>query len=45
MGLKIKAKVLGKVSFGFSQTPNVWKKIVLQFAKPKIYPGPSIPLI
>lgn len=25
MGLKIKTKVLGKISFGFSQTPNVRK--------------------
>lgn len=26
MGLKIKAKVLGKIKLGFSQTPNVKKK-------------------
>lgn len=46
MGLKIKAKVLGKIRFGFSQTPNVReKKIVLESAKPKIYPGPSMPPI
>lgn len=45
MGWKIKAKVLGKISFGFSQTPKMFEKIVLQFAKPKMYPGPSISLI
>lgn len=45
MVLKIRAKVLGKISLVLDKPQMFGKKMVLQFAKPKIYPGPSIPLI
>lgn len=40
MGLKIKAKVLGKISFGFSQTPNVWKKYFYNLPNQKYIQDP-----